>query len=419
MSMGAIVQVVTSRRMLTVFLLGIASGLPLALVGGTLQAWMVSVGVDIKAIGLFALTGWPYTVKFLWAPFLDRYTPAVGPLRGFDRRRGWMLLSQFALVVILVALSYTDPARQPWLVAGLALLVAFFSATQDIVIDAYRAEILQPEEYGLGAGSATMGYRIGMLLSGAFGLTLADLLPWSGVYQVMAIVMACGGVVALFAPTPDPARSQVPRSLHAAVVEPFRDFFKRSGAIEILLFIILYKVGDVVAASLSTAFMLDIGFSRTEIGVVSKGFGLVATIVGAVIGGGLMLRLGLRRALIHFGILQAVSTLCFYALALIGRSHEMLAIAIGVENLCGGFGTAALLALLMALCNPSFTATQYALLSSVTAQTRVFAGATTGFMQSSLGWPSFFIVATVLAVPGILLVAFRFKRWDVGEGSRP
>jgi PAT family beta-lactamase induction signal transducer AmpG len=411
--MGAVMGIITSQRMRVVLLLGISSGLPLALVGGTLQAWMKAVGVDITVIGLFALTGWPYAVKFLWAPFLDRYTPGFGPLRGFDRRRAWMLLSQIGLVGVLLGLSLARPEVDPWTVAGLAFLTALFSATQDIAIDAYRAEVLKPEEYGLGAASAILGYRIGMIVSGSFGLILADLLPWSTVYQVMAGIMALGLLATIMAPPPDATRTRVPQTLQRAIVDPFRDFFRRPGAVEIIAFIILYKVGDVVAAALSTPFMLDIGFSRTEIGAVSKGFGLMATIVGGLVGGGLMLRLGLRRALLYFGILQAVSTLCFYLLAVVGRSSEMLIVAIGVENLCGGFGTAALTAFLMSLCHPSFTATQYALLSSVTALTRVFAGAVTGAMQVALGWQYFFLVATVLALPGLVLVGRRFDRWGV------
>lgn len=411
----SLVQVVTSRKMLVVLILGFASGLPLALVGGTLQAWMKAVGVQIEVIGLFALTGWPYAIKYVWAPFLDRYIPAFGPLAALDRRRSWMVLSQVALIGALLLLSGTDPAAEPFLVAALALGVAFFSATQDIVIDAYRAEILDPAEFGLGAAVAILGYRLGMLTSGAVGLILADHLAWGDVYRVMAGCMLVGMVAALVAPSPDAARFRPPQSLTAAVVNPFVDFFTRRGAFEVLLFIVLYKIGDVLAASLSTPFLLDLGFSRTEIGVVSKGIGVVATIVGGVVGGVLMLRLGLKRSLFLFAILQGVSTLCFFILALAGHDTRLLTLAIGVENLCGGFGTAALTAFLMGLCTTNFTATQYALLSSFTALNRVFGGAVSGYLQAALGWPGFFLVAAGLAIPGIVMVALRFDRWQLAR----
>jgi PAT family beta-lactamase induction signal transducer AmpG len=398
--------------MLVVILLGFSSGLPLALVGGTLQAWMKAVGVKIEVIGLFALTGWPYAIKYVWAPLLDRYTPGLGPLRFLDRRRGWMLISQACLVGALLILSGTDPAQEPLQVAALALAVAFFSATQDIVIDAYRAEVLDPAEFGLGASVAVLGYRLGMLTSGAFGLVLADQLAWGDVYRVMAGIMAVGMVAALIAPAPDATRCRPPETLAAAVVAPFIDFFSRRGSVEVLLFIILYKIGDVLAASLTTPFLIDLGFSRTEIGVVSKGIGVFATILGGVTGGVLMLQLGMRRALLFFGILQGVSTLCFYALALVGYDTRFLTLAIGVENVCGGFGTTALTAFLMSLCTTRFTATQYALLSSFTALNRVFGGAAAGYLQAALGWPAFFLVAAALAIPGIGLLALRFDRWQ-------
>jgi len=403
--------------MLVVVLLGFASGLPLALVGGTLQAWMKAVGVRIEVIGLLALTGWPYAVKYVWAPFLDLYTPAIGPLRFLDRRRGWMIISQFCLIGSLLFLSGTDPSQEPLLVAGLALAVSFFSATQDIVIDAYRAEVLDTEEFGLGASVAVLGYRLGMLTSGAFGLVLADQMSWGEVYQVMAGIMGVGMVAALIAPPPDASRCRPPETLAAAVIAPFRDFFSRRGAVEVLLFIILYKIGDVLAASLTTPFLLDLGFSLTEIGVVSKGVGVIATILGGLAGGVLMLKLGLKRALLVFAVLQGVSTLCFYALTLVGADTRFLTVAIGVENVCGGFGTTALTAFLMTLCTTRFTATQYALLSSFTALNRVFVGAISGHLQAGLGWPVFFLVAAALAIPGIGLLAVRFDQWQTDRRS--
>jgi len=399
--------------MLVILLLGFSSGLPLALIGGTLQAWMQTLGVDLKTIGLFASTQTPYAFKYLWAPLLDRFTPGFGRWQLLDRRRGWMLLSQIALVLLLIKLSVVNPASNPWLVAVLAVGISFASATQDIVIDAYRTEILSTEEHGAGAGLSILGYRLGMLVSSAFALILADHLPWSDVYRLMAAFVGVGMVATFLAPSPDAERARPPRNLREAVIAPFLDFFGRRGALEILLFIVLYKIGDVFAAALSTPFMLELGFSKTDIGAVSKGIGLVATIVGSIVGGALMARFGLKRSLWYFGLLQAVSSLSFYALALVGRDIVALTVAIGLENLCGGFGTAALTAFLMGLCNVRFTATQYALLSSVTAIGRILAGTYSGFIAAPLGWPAYFLFSTAIAIPALILLKLRFERWTV------
>ena len=395
-----------TRELIFVTLLGFASGLPLALTAGTLQAWLTESEVSLQKIGLFALVGTPYAVKFLWASVFDRF---VLPFLG--RRRGWLLALQLLMVVVIGALGGADPRNQPLLVAALAAFLSFLSASQDIVIDAYRAEILPREQLGLGAGAGVLGYRLAMLTSGALALILADHLPWSLVYGLMAILMAVCAFVTLLAPEPN-LRAPPPRSMQEAVVAPFVDLFSRRGVVELLVFIVLYKVGDVMAAQLTTSFMLNIGFSKTEIGAVTKGFGLAATIGGALWGGALIVRLGLRRSLIVFGILQAVSTLGYAILAQVGHDTVALAFVIGVENLTGGMGTAALTAFLMTLCDQRFTALQYAILSSLTAVSRTFAGAATGYLAGACGWYLFFMLCCAAALPGLLMLR-RFERWEV------
>lgn len=392
-------------------LIGFSSGLPLALTAGTLQAWMFDEGVDIKSIGLFTLVGLPYTLKFVWAPLMDRFTPKFGP-RGFlGRRRSWMLISQLLLIIASALLGFLHPAESPAIVAAVALSLAFFSASQDIVIDAYRAEYLERNEYGAGASLSNLGYRLAMLTSGAGALILADYISWPHVYWGMSGVLGLSLITTLLIEEP---KLSVPAlvSLRQAVIDPFVEYFKRPGAVEILLFVILYKIGDVMAATLSTPFMMGLGFSKTEIGAVTKGFGLIATIGGGLIGGALMLRLGIKQALWIFGLLQAVSTIVYAWLAMVGKNTLVMTTAIGIENVCGGLGTAAFLAFLMSLCNQRFTATQYALLTSLAATCRVIVGAPTGYLAAWLDWPLFFTVCTLIAFPALLLLHVRYSKWS-------
>lgn len=376
--------------------LGFASGLPLALSGATLQAWLQESGVSLERIGATALIGLPYTLKPLWAPLLDRFT--VGPL---GRRRGWMLLTQAALTVVLLGLSTLDPAGSLGLVALAATLLATASATQDIAIDAWRTETLHPRHYGLGATLHIMGYRLGMLASGAGALILADHLPWSRVYQLLALAMAACIVFALLAPEPETLR---PRDLRTAVIEPLREFLTRPAATTVLAFVILYKLGDALAAALVTPFLLETGFSKTEIGTVYKAVGLVATIGGGLAGGALLAWLGLLRALLLFGLLQAVSNLGFMLVALVGPQTWVLATAVVVENLSGGMGTAAYAAFLMALCDQRFTGTQYAVFTALMALTRTVAAAPSGVVATATGWTIYYGLSAVAALPGLLLI---------------
>lgn len=397
-----------SGRMLVALLMGFSSGLPLLLTGSVLQAWMTDEGVDLGTIGLFALVGLPYTLKFVWAPLTDRFSV---PLLG--RRRGWLLGVQLLLMAAIAALGWTQPAENPLVVALVAWLVTFFSASQDIVIDAYRREALADTELGLGASLYVNGYRIGMLLASGGGLILADLMPFSAVYQLMAMGMLVGIVTTLLAPEPE-IQAGLPRSLRGAVVEPFVDYFRRRHALLILLFILLYKLGDTMASHMSTPFYLDIGFSKTEIGAVVKLFGFWATVTGGMLGGIVILRTGIYRALWGFGILQALSTAGFALLALSGYSLPLLAGVIAFENLTAGMGTAAFVAFMAALTNRKFTATQYALLSSLMGIPRVIVAAPTGYFADWLGWAAFFLSCTLIAVPGLLLLT-RFRDW-LAEG---
>lgn len=400
MALSAYAAVFRSRTMVLVMLLGFSSGLPLALTAGTLQAWLAVEGVDIVTIGWFALVGQPYTYKFVWAPLMDRYAP---PFLG--RRRGWLAATQIALLGLIALLGTLSPKDTPWLTGLAALAVAFVSASQDIVVDAYRTDILRAEERGAGAAVSVLGYRLAMLVSGAGALVVADQwLGWQGTYWLMAGLMAIGMVATWFALEPTGAAA-APKTLNAAVTQPMAEFFSRRGAVWILLLVVLYKLGDAFAGNLTTAFLLKgPGFSATEVGAINKGFGLAATIVGALAGGALMARLKLFRALLFFGVLQAITNLGFMLLAASGKHYGLMVTVIGAENLCGGMGTAAYVALLMALCDRRFSATQYALLSALSAVGRVYVGPAAGYMVSAMGWAPFFFATFVLALPGIAML---------------
>lgn len=398
MSSRQMFRVFLSGRMLVAFVMGFACGLPLLLTGSVLQAWMTIEGVDLTTIGLFALVGLPYTLKFLWAPLVDRYTPPL-----FGRRRGWLMLAQGGLIASLIWLGLSNPGENLWLVALLAFLVTFFSASQDIVVDAYRRESMADEELGLGASLYVSGYRVGMLLAGSGGLILADFIPFSTVYLLMALVMVLGLVTTLLAREPR-VEAGSPQTLAEAVVEPFSDYFKRPEALLFLLFILLYKVGDAMAATMTMPFYLDVGFSMTEVGTVVKLFGFWATIIGGLLGGILILRMGIYRSLWFFGILQGVSTAGFAVLVWTGNSVAWLAGVIAFENLSSGMGTAAFVAFMASLTNKRFTATQYALLTSLMGVPRVFAGASTGLIVEQTGWVAFFVLCSLIAIPGLMLL---------------
>lgn len=394
--------------MLVALVMGFSCGLPLLLTISVLQAWMKEEGVDLTVIGMMALVGLPYALKFLWAPVLDRFTP---PFLG--RRRGWLLIAQLALIFSISGLGFTDPGKSPWMVAFIAFLVTFFSASQDIVVDAYRREDLPDEELGLGSSLYVNGYRFGMLLASGGGLIMADQMPFSLVYQVMAACMLPGVLTTLFAPEPE-IHDSPPKTIKEAVFEPLIDYFSRRGALWILGFILLYKIGDTMASAMTTPFYLDIGFSKTQIGAVVKLFGFWATVGGSLVGGVIMLRIEIIRSLWIFGFLQALSTAGFAVLARIGDSLPALSAVIAFENFSSGMGTTAFVAFMASITNKRFTATQYALLSSLMGAPRVIASAPTGFLAKNIGWEAFFILCTLIAVPGLLLI-LKFAPWSRQE----
>ncbi|TES93327.1 MAG: MFS transporter, partial [Desulfobacteraceae bacterium] len=370
-----------------------------------LQAWMKEEGLDLTVIGMISLVGLPYTLKFLWAPVLDRFTlPFLG------RRRGWLLIAQVALIFSISGLGFSDPVENPWMMAFAAFLVTFFSASQDIVVDAYRREDLPDEELGLGSSLYVNGYRVGMLLASGGGLIMADHMPFFMVYQIMAVCMLPGVVTTLLAPEPE-IHTGTPKTMREAVFDPLIEYFSRRGALWILAFILFYKIGDTMASAMTIPFYLDIGFSKTQIGMVVKLFGFWAIVAGTLIGGVIMLRLGINRSLWAFGFLQAVSTAGFAVLALFGPSLLLLSTVIAFENFSSGMGTAAFIAFMASITNKKFTATQYALLSSIMGVPRVMASAPTGFLAKNLGWETFFIACTLIAAPGMLLL-LKFAPWN-------
>ncbi|OPY75378.1 MAG: muropeptide transporter [Syntrophorhabdus sp. PtaU1.Bin050] len=396
---SAYLNIFCSRRMAAILLLGFSSGLPLPLTSGTLQAWLTVAGIDLRTIGIFSLIGIPYTIKFLWSPLMDRFVP---PWLG--RRRGWMVSTQFALMLGIGLMGFMKPQYAPAMLASLALIVAFSSASQDIVVDAYRTDVLHETERGIGAATSILGYRLAMLVGGALALILSDHIGWEQTYLIMAGLMVVGIAGTYVGPEPD-GKIVPPKSLEEAIWGPLKDFFSRPLALAILSLVVLYKFGDAYAGTLTTPFLLrGVGFSPTEVGTINKGMGLVATIVGAMFGGTLMVNLGLFRSLMVFGLLQMVSNLSFMALALTGKSYVMLLFAVAFENLSGGMGTAALSAFLMALCNRRYTATQFALLSSLAALGRVFISPTSGYVVEKTGWPMFFLITALTALPGLWLL---------------
>jgi PAT family beta-lactamase induction signal transducer AmpG len=417
-------EVFRSRRLAVILALGFSSGLPITLTGGTLQAWMTVEGVDLSTIGAFTLVGLPYVWKFLWAPAMDRFVP---PFLG--RRRGWLVLTQLTLALGIAAMAFLSPRTDLAVVAWLALFVAFASASQDIVVDAYRTDVVTREQRGLAGALGVAGYRIAVLVSGALALVLVGgsgvipALGWRNTYLLMAALMAVGVLAAVWGE--EPSAANAPRNLREAVVEPFREFFSRPGAIALLVLLVLYKLGDAFAESLTTAFLLrGAGFSLDDVGWVNKAIGFAAIIAGALLGGALMVKLGLYRALLIFGILQGVAILSFMWLALVGKSYPIMVLAVGLEKGTSGMGTAAFVALLMALCDHRFTATQYALLSALASIGRVFIGPVAGYATDpkylGLSWAAFFFWAFVSAIPGLVFVWRLRKPIERAEiASRP
>jgi PAT family beta-lactamase induction signal transducer AmpG len=399
MTQSGYIKYLFNRRMAVMLLLGFSSGLPLSLCASTLQAWMATVDTSIRTIGLFTLAQIPYVLKFLWAPLMDRFVLPI-----FDRRRGWIFLSQVLLIIAIMQLALTDPRSNLPLMGFLALVIAFLSATQDIAFDAYRTEILDGKERGIGVGITVSAYRIAMIVSGAGVLIMADHIGWQAALLIVSLLFIAGIAGVVLGPDAD-TRSRVPVTLNEAVVEPFREFLARRGAWLLLIFIVLYKLGDAFAGSLSTVFLISgLGFSLTDVGIINKVISLAMTIAGALIGGALMIRFSLFNALLWFGIIQALTNLGFMFLAWHGKDYFGAVIVIALENLAGGMGTAAFVALLMALCNHRYTATQFALLSALASLGRVFVGPPSGELVAMFGWTYFYFITFLTALPGLVLL---------------
>src|SRR5688572_10588810 len=400
---GSATRVFTQPKMAALLFLGFASGLPFYLTSTTLQAWMTQANVDLTTIGVFSLVGLPYSLKFLWAPLLDRYVP---PFLG--RRRGWLLITQILLVIAIGAMSLHDPRLGLQALAFNALFIAFFSASQDVAGDAYRTDVLHHREMGAGASVWVLGYRIALLLTGALAFVLADRMPWPTVYLILSSLMLVGIIASFLAPEPvlDDAP---PRSLADAVILPFNEFFTRSGlarGLLILLFIVMYKYSDSLVAVMGTPFLLQAGYTQTEIGVIRGGAGLIATIVGALAGGALLARIGINKTLWIVAILQAVSNLGYYFLSVMQQNRPWLLGVIIVENFIAGIAAAVLLAFLMMMCAKRVSATQFALLSSLVAVSRDILTAPSGGIADATGWPSFFLITIAAGLPALLMLPF-------------
>src|SRR3972149_3962477 len=389
-------SLVFNRRMSVMFLLAFSSGLPLSLSTSTLQAWMASIDIDIKTIGLFTLVQIPYVLKFLWAPLMDRYS-----LPGFDRRRGWIFFSQCLLITVIILMAFSDPRESIHIMGILALVIAFLSASQDVAFDAYRADMLTEKERGMGAGISVTAYRIALIVSGAGVLIMADHIGWEAAFLMLFVF----GMIGVYLGPDIGKEVKPPATLDEAVIQPFMEFLRRDSAWLFLLLIVLYKLGDAFAGTLTTVFLISgMDFSVSDVAVINKFIGLVMTIMGALLGGVLMFRIGLFYALLWFGLLQALTNLGFMVLAGYGQSYSGAVMIIGMENFAGGMGTAAFVALLMALCNHRYTATQFALLSALAAIGRVFVGPPAGHLIAWVGWTQFYFITFLVALPGLVLL---------------
>ncbi len=399
-------QALRDRRMTAILLLSFASGLPLNLTGATLQAWLASVQIDIKTIGIFSLVGLPYVLKFLWAPLLDRYLP---PLLG--RRRGWILIYQGLLAVGIATIGFSSPTRAPYALGMIAVAVAFLSASQDIVVDAYRVDVIPASERALAAAATTFGYRSAAMFAGAVTVLIAAAAGWRTAYLLVATIMAATTVATVWAPEPvSPGRP--PRTLADAIVFPLKDLMSRRGALGFFALLLLYKVGDAFALSLYSAFMLrGAGFSLQQLSF-GKVDMTVSTMVGVAMGGWLYMRWGMFRAMLLFGIGQAVTNLLYAWLALAGRKMWLMILATSVDNMIGGMGQAAFVAFLVSLCSVDFSATQYALLSALASVPRVVMGAVAGQVVATVGWANFFVVTFLTAVPGLTVLVTMRRRID-------
>jgi PAT family beta-lactamase induction signal transducer AmpG len=414
-----VLQALGDKRMTAVLLLSFASGLPFNLTGFTLQAWLADAGLDIKTIGIFSLVGFPYIFKFLWAPLLDRYLP---PLLG--RRRGWILIYQVCLTISIGVMGFCSPTQEPYVLGAVALLVAFLSASQDIVFDAYRVDVIPPSERALAAAATTFGYRTAAMLAGAALVLIAaglekrmgSAFAWRVAFLMVAGLMAATILATFWSPEPeDPGRP--PATLADAVWLPLRELLSRKGAVGFILLVLLYKVGDAFALSLYSAFMIKgVGFSLTELSVAGKVNMTVSTMIGVGLGGIIYIRWGMFRSMLIFGIGQALTNLLYMWLAIAGKKLWLLVLATSLDTMIGGMGQAAFVAFLVSQCSANYSATQYALLSALAAAPRVIMGSIAGLVVAAIGWANFFVVTCLSATPGlILLIIFRRRIKELAE----
>ena len=423
-------RVYRQPRLLAVLFMGFASGLPLPLTFGTLSFWLAEAGVSRTEIGLFALVGISYSFKFVWSPAIDRL-PLPFFTSAFGRRRGWALFLQILLAAAIIWLGATDPRANPEFTALAAVAVAFLSASQDIVIDAYRIELLTQEEQGAGAAATQWGYRFGLMASTAGALYIAEFGGWMVSFVAMAALMSVGMITVLLtvepsvaddalAPAPgETARVRVAQWVRTAVIAPFADFMSRRGWIAILVFVVLYKFGDALAGVMANPFYVAMGFSKIEVANISKIFGVAATLAGLAVGGVAVYRLGLYRSLLVCGVLQMLSNLMYAAQTLVGHDAAMLTLTIGIENFTGGMGSAAFVAYLSNLCNVAFTATQYALLSSLATVGRTTLSSAGGWLSEQLDWFWFFVATTGAALPGVLMILWLMHRFPLAGEPAP
>jgi PAT family beta-lactamase induction signal transducer AmpG len=401
-----------TKKMLICIFTGFTSGLPLFILISLLPAWLSSSGMDLKTIGLFALIQFPFTWKFIWAPIFDRFTFGMG------RRRGWLIIFQVLLLITICSFGFLEPQSQVSTVAIISIVIAFFSDSQDIVIDAYRRELLSDSELGIGNAIHVNAYKISSLIPGSLALILADSFDWEFVFLITGLFMLPGIIMTLLINEPL-LRYGSPKTLKEAVIEPFKEFKTRKGikgAFLILLFIFLYKIGDSMATALATPFYLDLGFSMTEIGVIAKNAGLWPGIIGGLAGGIWMIKLGINRALWIFGFMQMFATLSFAWLALSGDNNLILAITVGLEFFAAGLGTTAFIAYIAKTTHPKYTATQFALFTGLASVPRTFTNASTGYLVEFFGWYQFFIFCFLIAIPGMLLL-IKIAPWNQSQSS--
>lgn len=411
-----------SKKLIFIFLMGIASGIPLYLILSTLMIWLTRENIDLSTIGLFSLTQIPWSLKFLWAPIIDYYKiPFLHNYLG--KRKSWLLMTQFFLIISIILLGTNDPTSELFYTAFFALLVSFFSATQDIIIDAYRIEILQESDQGAGAAMTQAGYRVGGIIAGAGALYSREIMEWKTVFLLIALLTLILMILTLFAPQNKELSIKKSKASNIGnylliFIKPLKEFFNRNSLLNtmlILLFILFFKLGDVIAGVMANPFYVKLGFSNIEIANASKLYGVIATLFGVFIGGWLVKKIGIIKSLFLAGFLQIISNLLFVILSKIGPDYIFLIVTVSGENISGGLGSAAFVAYLSILCNKQYTATQYALLSSIMGIARTFLSSPSGYLVNFLGWSNFFLLSLLFGIPGILILIWMQRSFPISR----